>query len=164
MRRTIVLGAIPLLAALACRHRVATAPTAENPCWSYVASSPLTPDRVARRYMDAFHAVGLDDPMWFTHADTAWALTHAPTLADSARGARYAARVVAYRKGDSTHFRQYVTRLAGTQATSGDSASTPGVAAVCARITRAAAMDVTAPTAPTGDETLGVWRLGTEPR
>ena len=164
MKRTIVLAAIPLLAALACRHRIATAPTGENPCWSYVASSPLTPEQVARRYMDAFRAVGLDDPMWFAHADTAWAITHPVALADPAHRARYAARVVAYRRGDSTRFRQYVTPLAGAHPAPGDSARTPGLADVCAEIARAAAIDATASSAPRGDETISVWRLGTEPR
>lgn len=164
MGRNIVLAAIALAAALACRHRVAVAPTAENPCWSYVASSPLPPEGVARRYMDAFHAVGLGDPMWFTHADTAWALTHPVALDSAGQGARYAARVVAFRKGDSTHFRQYVTRLAAAATSPADSASARGLTHLCAEINHAAAIDTTAPSAPTGDETLSVWRLGTEPR
>jgi len=164
VRRARGLGIIVLFGIVGCRHRVATAPVAESPCWSYVASSPLPPERVARRYMDAFEAVGLADPMWFVHADTAWALTHPVAPGDTSIGARYAARIVAFRRGDSTHFRQYVAELAGARTLASDSAGNRRLTDLCAEITRAAAIEPTAPAAPTGDETLSVWRLGTEPR
>jgi hypothetical protein len=141
----------------------------EGPCWWAVFRTALPPDSVAEHFVRAFDKLGLTRASWTQRGDTTWA--HAgPTKLDADwRGATYAARVVAYRRGDSTHFRHFVSVAppAGGWAASYDSvtadgrhvAINPAGASIgfCGMLGRAAAVHGTAPREPDGEEMLPLW-------
>jgi hypothetical protein len=145
--------ALAALTSTACRRTPAAAPAPaaapldEEYCWWAVLRTTLPPDTVAARFERAFAAVGLAGGGWTRRGDTAWAHAGLP-------GARYASRAVAYRRGDSTHFRYYVAGAPGLAPRD----SAPNVVALCGRIARAAAIPTSTPASPTGDESLSVWR------
>ena len=102
-----------LLFGIGC-HRppdAAPVPVSQNyeHCWSTVFRTDLTPDTVAVHFQHAFSALGLTNATWSMRGDTTW--SHGgPTRIERDTGpATYEARVVAYRIGDSTHFRHYVS-------------------------------------------------------
>jgi hypothetical protein len=127
---------------------------AEEHCWWAVMRSPLPPDSVAARFQRAFIAVGLTNAMWTHKADTAW-VHGGPTALAASPGATYESRVVAYWHGDSTHYRQYVA----VAPQPGESRNLgQRTIPFCTTTARAAAVLGSAPQAPTGDETLELWR------
>ena len=160
MHATRFASAFVMLAALAgagCRRKPAAAaptpaPLDEEYCWWAVLRTTLPPDTVAARFERAFAAVGLTGGGWTRQGDTAWA--HAGPTAGQP-GAPYASRAVAYRRGDSTHFRYYVG-IAAARLAPPDSA--PTLIPLCGRIARAAAVPTSTPASPTGEESLPVWR------
>jgi hypothetical protein len=132
----------------------------EDHCWWAVLRSPLQPDTVAIRFLRAFTTVGLAHAAWTRSGDTAWARAGPTQLSDRHGGAMYSSRAVAYRRGDSTHFRHYVAialspdgRVAAVD-TVGMGARQIGF---CGEIARAAALPTSVPRSPTGEETLTVW-------
>ena len=118
-------------------------------------------DTVAARFANAFTSVGLLDARWEHQADTAWATASLTELPQQGGAVRYASRMVGYQKGDSTHFRTYVTiqpPLVGWQlADTADGAATRRRSAACNAIARAAAVNASASAAATGEETFTVW-------
>lgn len=148
-----------------CRHPARTTPTptepAEGYCWWAVFRTPLPPDTVAARFAQAFTSLGLTGATWSHRADTA--LAHAgPTVLDGPRGGgTYAARVVAYRHGDTTRFRHFVAITPPPRgwAPPADRVRPAGRhISFCGEIGRAAQTHGTAPREPNGEEKLDVWQ------
>ena len=74
--------------------------------------------------------------------------------------ALYESNLVAYRRGDSTHFRYYVTIARPSQgwaSTEDSTGAIDGSLDFCAEIARRAAVGWTAPRSPTGEEALTFW-------
>jgi hypothetical protein len=127
---------------------------AEERCWWAPFRSMLPPDSVAVRFARAFAALGLTDGRWSHLGDTAWAEAGPSVLSDSIHIATgtYAARVVAFRRGDTTLFRTFV--------------ATPGVAPsvardnimFCGETMRAAKTGALAPRVEEADDASPVWR------
>jgi hypothetical protein len=161
-----------LAAATSCRRPepVASVPLAmkENYCWWAVFRTTLPPDSVAVHFVDAFRALGLRGGVWAQRGDTVWA--HAePTALTDQHGALFSARVVAYRTGDSTHFRHFVSVAPppGGWPASYDSLTTDGrqvaitpsgsLIGFCGTLGRTARVHGTAPANPDGEEKLELW-------
>ncbi|MFL5562483.1 MAG: hypothetical protein ACJ79K_13500 [Gemmatimonadaceae bacterium] len=157
-----------------CRHRPSDAApeaglVAENPCWWTVFRSPLPLDTVAHNLVAAFRTLGLTDPALTQQGDTI--LAHAgPTRLDDRFGATYSARMVAFRRGDTTLYRYFVTAsppsggwppaydtvtMDGRGVSVNPAASQIGL---CQAIASTAQNHGTAPPAPNGEESLTVWR------
>ena len=118
--------------------------------------------------MRAFDQLGLRGSTWIQRGDTAWA--HAqPTSLPGWYGATYSVRVVAFRVGDSTHFRHFigVAPPAGGWPAAHDSVTADGrqvsvnpsgaTIGFCGALGRAAQVHGTAPPNPDGEEKLGIW-------
>lgn len=148
MRASLLLAMITL-AGLGCRRAPEPAPAPvqleEDYCWWAVLRSSLPPDSVAARFERAYAAVGLAGVRRVQLGDTAWVQT-TPVVLD---GVLRASRAVAYRRGDSTHFRYFVG--------SRESEGAAGPLSLCVRIAQAAAIGWSAPREPTGEESLAVW-------
>lgn len=148
MRAPLILAMVTL-AGLGCRRAPTPEPAPvqldEHYCWWAVLRSGLPPDSVAAHFERAYTAPGLAGVRRSRLADTAWVHT-TPVMLD---GTLRASRVVAYRRGDSTHFRHFV----GEQETAGAA----GPLALCVRIAQAVAIRWSAPREPTGEESLAVW-------
>ena len=129
----------------------------EDYCWWTVMRTTLPPDSVAARFERAFVVTGLTEATWARLADTAWA--HAgPTPLGGPPATISESRVVAYRHGDTTRFRHFVT-ISPPQGQSADTINLAGrYIGLCGQILRAAAVRPSAPREPTGEETLAVWR------
>jgi hypothetical protein len=176
-RITAAAGLVPLLAVTGagCHRAVPATPAASAPlaleeeyCWWTVFRTALPPDSVAEHFVRAFAQLGLSGGTWTARADTAWA--HAePTQRAHWPGGTFAARVVAYRVGDSTHFRHFVSvapPAAGWPA-SRDSVTDDGrhvsispsgsPIGFCGALGRDAQVHGTAPSEPDGEEKLDVW-------
>lgn len=138
----------------------------ESHCWWAVYRSPLGVDSVAAHYASAFERIGLSEIHAGRAADTAWATAGPTSLGSDFDGWTYAARVVAYQHGDSTHFRTFVSEAPPANApTVSDSARAVGNSPVagrhiafCARLAHLAQVGGTAPREPDGEEKLDVWR------
>lgn len=145
-----------------CRRPVRAAPAhaalEEDYCWWTVFRTLLPADTVAARFARAFTTAGLTGARWSRLADTAWAAAGATVLA--ARGGRaYAARVVAYRRGDSTHFRHFVALAEPAPGLVADPVNASARRIVfCADIGRAARVGGTAPRESDGEEQRAVWQ------
>ncbi len=106
-------------------------------------------DTVTARFARAFADLGFA-PVGHSIADTAW-VSAAPVVLPGSAGGSISARVVAFRLGDSTHFRTFI--------------ATPGwkgaqTIPLCGAILRTAAVGAVAPRTPDGEELLGVWQRG----
>ena len=123
VRRTVtVLVAVVVLAGLliaGCRHPART--TSMSPawppderCWWAPFRTALPPDSVAVRFARAYMMLRMSRANWSHLADTAWAEAGPSVRADSGRVGTYAARVVAFRRGDSTLFRTFVAIRSST--------------------------------------------------
>lgn len=163
----IVLGA-------GCRHRrpaAAPGPAAasESPCWWAVFRSPLPLDTVAAHLVSAFTTLGLTNVSSAQQGDTVRA--HAgPTRLDDRFGGTYSARMVAFRRGDSTLYRYFVIAVppSGGWPPSRDSVTATGahlsvnpagsMLGFCIAIANTAQNHGTAPKEPNGEESLPVWR------
>src|SRR5215211_4784730 len=79
----------------------------EGHCWWARYRTAIPPDSVAVRYARAFATLGLSGVGWSHQADTAWA-EGGPTVLSRPNGTGlFAARVVAYRYGDTTFVRPF---------------------------------------------------------
>jgi len=166
------LALVGLFGGTSCRRQLAVeaAPLAlrEQHCWWAVFRTTLPPDSVAVHFVHAFAQLGLRGGRWTQRGDTTWA--HAgPTTLTTWHGAIYAARVVAYRVGDSTHFRHFVSVAPppGGWPASYDSVTADGrhiaispsgsPIGFCGALGRAAEVHGTAPADPDGEEKLEIW-------
>ena len=139
------------------------APRTSDHCWWSTNRSVLPPDSIAERFGRAFAAVGFLGITQGSAADTAWAQSGATVLPGAPPGALRSMWAVAYRAGDSTHYRYFVasTRITppGTLADADTTAAAPaGVIPLCTAVARAAAIPGVQPPQPTGEEALEVWR------
>lgn len=162
------------IAASACGAPARTAPAPavtpaldhEDHCWWAVLHSPLPADTVAARFAYAYKSVGLAGATWARSADTAWAQAGPTVLGGAHAGWTYAARVVAYQRGDSTHFRTFVSvaaplgdpSLSDSARALGENPGTGRHIGFCAELRHAAQAQGTAPREPDGEEKLDVWR------
>jgi len=122
-------------------------------CWWAAYRTAVPPDSVAVRYSRAFASLGLSGAGWSHQADTAWAEGGPTGLSRPAGAGLYAARVVAYRRGDTTLVRPFVAvRPDGD--VSGGSLSI----SFCGDASRAAQALTTAPPDEERDDSLPVWR------
>ena len=126
---------------------------AEEHCWWAALRTALPPDSVAERYARAYQALGLSGVGWSRQADTAWALGGPTSLARAAGNGTYAARVVAYRRGDTTLVRGFVG-VKPDAAQLSASLSIP----FCADVLREAKARTTAPRGEERDDSAAVWR------
>jgi hypothetical protein len=127
--------------------RVAVVPVSldEEHCWWAVYRTSLPLDSVAARFARAFTSIGFAPSAPSQVGDTAW-INVGPSRLSGYDGRLIAARMVAYRAGDSTHFRTFVTTGA-SQAIE-----------LCQQISRAAPVGGVTLREPDGEEKLGVWR------
>jgi hypothetical protein len=126
---------------------VAAFPAAhEDYCWWTAFRTDVPVDTVAARFRLAFSSLGLTVSDASTLADTAW--VNASARAVDSHSEVVGARMVAYRIGDSTHFRSYVTLLRPSDQT----------ISTCAQIAQKAAVRALAPRTLDGEEKLDVWR------
>jgi len=124
-------------------------------CWHAVFRTSLAPDTVAHRFERAFTGLGLTNASTTTRGDTAWSHAGPTRLAGEWGDALYAARVVAYRVADSTHFRHFV----GIAPPSGDTLNTTArLITFCGALGRATQVHGTAPREPDGEEALELWK------
>ena len=168
----LALLAVTMAGVAACHRSVPqeSAPVAltENHCWWAVFRTPLPPDSVAVHFVRAFDQLGLRGASWVQRGDTAWARA-LPTALAKWSGGTFAARVVAVRMGDSTHFRHFigVAPPAGGWPPAHDSVTADGrhlainpasaTIGFCGALGRAAQVHGTAPAEPDGEEKLDIW-------
>ena len=113
----------------------------------------MPPDSVAARYARAFTTLGLSGTGWSHQADTAWA-EGGPTLLTRPAGTGvFAARVVAYRRGDTALVRPFV----GVRA-AGDVNVAQLAIPFCGDAMRAAQAGLTRTDQEVRDDSLPVWR------
>jgi len=172
--RAAVFSALTVLAA-ACRHQppaVAPAPAAfeGSPCWWTVFRSPLPLDTVAAHLVSAFTTLGLSNATSAQEGDTIRAEA-GPTRLDERFGGTYSARMVAFRRGDSTLYRYFVVASppSGGWRPSYDSLDAAGrhvsvnpagsELGLCAAIASTSQNHGTAPKEPNGEESLAVWSV-----
>jgi hypothetical protein len=125
----------------------------EEHCWWAVVRSPMRADSVGARFAAAFASVGLSAARTTQLGDTVLVESGPAPIPAWAAGV-WASRVVAYPKGDSTHFRHFV---AWNAAGAPDSVVVGRSIGVCGAITRAAGVRGIAPREPTGEEGQPVW-------
>lgn len=174
-----VASVVALLAALTatlagCHRRPPVAPTSpaaleDSACWWTVFRSPLPLDTVAAHLVNAFATLGLGDASTTQQGDTIRAHAGPARLAARFDGT-YSARMVAFRRGDSTLYRYFVLAVppAGGWRPSYDSVNASGahisvnpagsMLGLCHAIASASQNHGTAPSAPNGEESLPVWR------
>jgi hypothetical protein len=162
MRASLVtIGSLAIAAGLSggCRHakpQTASAPLvwpAEEYCWWAPLRTAMSPDSVAVRYATAFATLGLSGAGWSHRADTAWAEAGPTVLSRATGGGIFAARVVAYRRGDTTLVRPFVAARPEGSAPAG-SLTIP----FCGDAIRAAHAATTQPHDEERDASLPVWR------
>lgn len=125
----------------------------EGHCWWSAFRTAMPPDSVAAHYARAFTTVGLTGAAWAQLGDTAWAQAE-PTLLSRPNGAgTFAARVVAYRRGDTTFFRPFNAVEAHEPANLGAMAI-----GFCQDVMRAAQTGGAAPRDEEKDDSLPLWR------
>ena len=126
---------------------------AEAHCWWAPFRTTLPPDSVAARFARAYAALGLSDTTWSRQADTAWADAGPTVLGDSTGRVVHAARVVAFRRGDSTLFRPFVAIASGDSTAVGRRRIE-----LCGAAMREARTAAVAPRDEERDRSLPVWR------
>lgn len=166
MLRSVLLSACALSVMTGCRRPdvAASAPATvsqiEESCWWSVDRSTVPADTVAERFRQVFIAIGFTSPTRAKLADTAW--THSgPAAIDPTRpDVGYEARVVAYQRGDSAHFRLFIgaTSLPPSRGLPADALSGAVGIPLCARVAGAAAIPTVRLRKPTGEEGSPVWR------
>jgi hypothetical protein len=127
--------------------KVAVVPASvdEEYCWWAVYRTSLPLDTVADRFARAFASIGFAPSAPSQVGDTAW-INVGPSRVSGYEGRPIEARMVAYRAGDSTHFRTFVATGA-SQAIE-----------LCQQISRAAPVGGVTLRGPDGEEKLSVWR------
>lgn len=151
--RLVAVAASALAISLAACHRArlpAPAPAVmeENACWWAVIRTGNPVDTVTARFARAFADLGFASLASSRIADTAW-VNAAPSVLPGYPGGAVSARVVAYRLGDSTHFRTFIATPGWTGAQT---------IPLCQAIARTAAVGAVIPRNPDGEELLGVWQ------
>lgn len=140
------------------RSRVQTAGTPslwpeEGHCWWARYRTAIPPDSVAVRYARAFETLGLSEAGWSHQADTAWA-EGGPTILTRPDGTGlFAARVVAYRRRDTTFVRPFAAVRPDDDRGAGR-LSIP----FCGDVSRAAHAETTTIKEEERDDSLPVWR------
>jgi hypothetical protein len=129
-----------------------SSPTWEH-CWWAALRTALPPDSVAARYARAYESLGLANPGWSHLADTAWAEAGPSTVARDGNSGIVRARVVAYRRGDTTLVRPFTSVQ---QVGPGN----PGGLTIgfCGEVIRAAKAETTQPSNEESDDSLPLWR------
>jgi hypothetical protein len=129
------------------RPEVAVVPVSlqEEYCWWAVYRTSLPLDTVADRFARAFTSIGFAPSPPSQVGDTAW-INVGPSRLSGYEGRPIEARMVAYRAGDSTHFRTFVA--------TGESQAIE----LCQQISRAAPVGGVTLREPDGEEKLSVWR------
>jgi hypothetical protein len=117
----------------------------EEHCWWAVYRTSLPLDTVANRFVRAFTSIGFSPSAPWQVGDTAW-INVGPSSIPGYEGRPIEARMVAYRAGDSTHFRTFVA-TGESQAIS-----------LCQQISQAAPVGGVTLREPDGEEKLSVWR------
>jgi hypothetical protein len=127
--------------------KVAVVPVSmnEDHCWWAVYRTSLSLDTVAARFSRAFTSIGFAASAPSQVSDTVW-INVGPSSLSGYEGRPIEARMVAYRAGDSTHFRTFVA-TGGSQAIE-----------LCQQIARAAPVGGVTLREPDGEEKLSVWR------
>jgi hypothetical protein len=127
--------------------RVSSVPVSlnEEHCWWAVYRTSLPLDTVAARFARAFTSIGFAPAAPSQVGDTAWINVGTSRLSGY-EGRPIEARMVAYRAGDSTHFRTFVA--------TGESQAIE----LCQQISRAAPVGAVTLREPDGEEKLSVWR------
>ena len=127
--------------------RVAVVPVSlkEEHCWWAVYRTSLPLDTVANRFAAAFTSIGFAPSAPSQVGDTAW-INVGPSRLSGYEGRPIEARMVAYRAGDSTHFRTFVA--------TGESQAIE----LCQQISQAAPVGGVTLREPDGEEKLSVWR------
>jgi hypothetical protein len=134
-------------------------PDPEEHCWWAAFRTVLPPDSVAARSAQAYTTLGLSGATSGHLADTAWAQAGPTVLAGPGRVGAYAARVVAYRRGDSTYYRPFVSVTPRDSAARADTARvTRERIGFCGEIGRAAQARGTAPADEEPDDAPPLWR------
>lgn len=133
----------------------------ENYCWWTLLLTTLPPDSVAARFQGSLAAGGLTNATWTQRADTAWAQAGPTLIPDSSLAdAGYAARAVAYRHGDTTRFRFYVSVSApsmGWPRTVNTQAIERQLFSLCGRIAPSSIKWSRPARQPTWEDSLSVW-------
>ena len=131
--------------------KVAAVPVSldERHCWWAVYRTSLPLDTVANRFARAFTSIGFAPSAPSQVGDTAW-INVGPSRLSGYEGRLIEARMVAYRAGDSTHFRTFVATCA--------SLATSQAIELCQQISRAAPVGGVTLREPDGEEKLSVWR------
>jgi hypothetical protein len=131
--------------------------------------SPLPLDTVAAHLVSAFTTLGLSNASSVQQGDTIRAQA-GPTRLDERFGGTYSARMVAFRRGDSTLYRYFVVAAPppGGWRPGYDSLTATGahvsvnpassMLGLCTAIASASQNHGTAPKQPNGEEGLQVWR------
>ena len=138
----------------------------EDYCWWSVFRSPLPVDTVAARFTRAFEILELSSIASTRVADTVRLYAGPTVLGGAHHGGTYAVRVVAYQRGDSTHFRHFVAiapPATGWPEAIGASARGENVGlgrhlAFCGELGTVAQTQGTAPRMRDGEESQAVWR------
>ena len=117
----------------------------EEHCWWAVYRTSLPLDTVASRFAAAFTSIGFAPSAPSRVGDTAW-INVGPSRLSGYEGRPIEARMVAYRAGDSTHFRTFVA--------TGESQAIQ----LCQQISRAAPVGGVTLREPDEEEKLSVWR------
>lgn len=128
-------------------------------CWWAAFRTALPPDSVAVRSARAYATLGLAAGRSGRLADTAWAEAGPTVLAGPSRAGAYAARVVAYRRGDTTYYRPFLSVTPRDAATRADSGRlTRERIGFCGEIGRGAQIGGTAPAGEEPDDASPRWR------
>jgi hypothetical protein len=144
---TVISLSVSLYACNPSPPRVAVVPVSlsEDHCWWAVYRTSLPLDTVAARFALAFTSIGFAPAAPSQVGDTAW-INVGPSRISGYDGRPIEARMVAYRAGDSTHFRTFVA--------TGESQAIE----LCQQISRAAPVGGVTLREPDGEEKLAVWR------
>jgi hypothetical protein len=140
----------------------AKVPRLREYCWWAVLRSARPPDSVAARFERAYKELSLGKARSGRWGDTAWAHAGPSWISTRTTNASYESGALAYTLGDSTHFRYYVVIAAppGGWIRQSDSVeASNGDIEFCTDIARHASIGWTAPSNPTGEESLALWGL-----
>lgn len=129
-----------------------TSPQWEH-CWWAALRTAMPPDSVAARYARAYETLGLANAGWSHQGDTAWAEAGPSTVAREGGSGILTARVVAYRRGDTTLVRPFSSVQPVGPANLGAL-----YIGFCGEVIRAAKAETTAPPNEERDDSLPLWR------
>jgi hypothetical protein len=151
-----VLVASPSVGCHRAAPRVASAPSTApqwEHCWWAALRTALPPDSVASRFARAYDSLGLANAEWSHQADTAWAEAGPMTVTREGGSAIVRARVVAYRRGDTTLVRPF----SAVQSAGPANLGALGIG-FCGEAIRAAKAQTTQPSNEEPDDSLPLWR------